>query len=165
MVSQWVGGIKPVPIERCVDIERVTEGSVTRRDLRPDDWHRIWPELAPGRAEGLNDCLPCAGLSIAPPRDARGSASRPGVAREPASRGLSPASVHLTALAADSPIAWAVTDGRRTKAASPSAASHRAWRRSSGWPSRSGATWCSATAAPREIAELRQRLQQLERAA
>ena len=32
MVSQWVGGIKPVPIERCVDIERVTEGAVTRRD-------------------------------------------------------------------------------------------------------------------------------------
>lgn len=53
MVSQWVGGIKPVPIERCVDIERVTEGAVTRRDLRPDDWHRIWPELIgqPGAPE------------------------------------------------------------------------------------------------------------------
>lgn len=51
MVSQWVGGIKPVPIERCVDIERVTEGVVTRRDLRPDDWHRIWPELARPRSD------------------------------------------------------------------------------------------------------------------
>lgn len=29
----------------CVDIERATHGAVTRRDLRPDDWHRIWPEL------------------------------------------------------------------------------------------------------------------------
>ncbi len=27
-------------------IERATAGAVTRRDLRPDDWHLIWPELA-----------------------------------------------------------------------------------------------------------------------
>ena len=45
-VSQWCTGIRPVPIERCVAIERATEGTVTRRDLRPDDWHEIWPELA-----------------------------------------------------------------------------------------------------------------------
>ncbi|KGC15007.1 hypothetical protein DM48_333 [Burkholderia gladioli] len=29
----------------CVAIERATEGAVTRRDLRPDDWQDIWPEL------------------------------------------------------------------------------------------------------------------------
>lgn len=34
-----------VPPERCVAIESATAGAVTRRDLRPDDWHRIWPEL------------------------------------------------------------------------------------------------------------------------
>ena len=45
-VSEWLRGERPVPVERIVDIERVTEGAVTRRDLRPDDWHRIWPELA-----------------------------------------------------------------------------------------------------------------------
>ena len=45
-VSQWCTGIRPVPIERCVAIERATDGAVTRRDLRPDDWHEIWPELA-----------------------------------------------------------------------------------------------------------------------
>ena len=45
-VSQWRNGIRPIPIERCPDIERATEGAVTRRDLRPDDWQRIWPELA-----------------------------------------------------------------------------------------------------------------------
>ncbi len=45
MVSQWVSGLKPVPLERCVAIEQATSGAVTRRDLRPDDWHRIWPEL------------------------------------------------------------------------------------------------------------------------
>jgi DNA-binding transcriptional regulator YdaS (Cro superfamily) len=30
----------------CVAIERESGGRVTRRDLRPDDWHQIWPELA-----------------------------------------------------------------------------------------------------------------------
>ena len=35
-----------VPLERCVSIERATNGAVTRKDLRPDDWHEIWPELA-----------------------------------------------------------------------------------------------------------------------
>ncbi len=45
MVSQWAGGVKPVPLERCTAIEQATGGAVTRRDLRPDDWHRIWPEL------------------------------------------------------------------------------------------------------------------------
>lgn len=31
--------------ELCVSIERATAGVITRRDLRPDDWIRIWPEL------------------------------------------------------------------------------------------------------------------------
>lgn len=35
-----------VPIERCVAIERATDGKVMRWDLRPDDWRDIWPELA-----------------------------------------------------------------------------------------------------------------------
>ncbi|WJJ94022.1 transcriptional regulator [Neopusillimonas aromaticivorans] len=29
----------------CVSIEKESGGAVTRRDLRPDDWHEIWPEL------------------------------------------------------------------------------------------------------------------------
>lgn len=29
----------------CVVAERISGGMVTRRSLRPDDWHRIWPEL------------------------------------------------------------------------------------------------------------------------
>lgn len=44
-VSQWANGIKAVSAERCVPIERATAGAVRRWDLRPDDWHRIWPEL------------------------------------------------------------------------------------------------------------------------
>ena len=29
----------------CVSIEQATNRVVMRWDLRPDDWHRIWPEL------------------------------------------------------------------------------------------------------------------------
>lgn len=29
----------------CVLIEAKTDGTVRRWDLRPDDWHLIWPEL------------------------------------------------------------------------------------------------------------------------
>ena len=29
----------------CVAIEHETFGEVTRKDLRPADWHKIWPEL------------------------------------------------------------------------------------------------------------------------
>jgi DNA-binding transcriptional regulator YdaS (Cro superfamily) len=31
--------------ELCSMIEEFSGGKVTRRDLRPDDWGRIWPEL------------------------------------------------------------------------------------------------------------------------
>lgn len=45
-VSQWRTGFRPIPVERCAAIERATGGAVTRKELRPDDWHLIWPELA-----------------------------------------------------------------------------------------------------------------------
>jgi len=44
-MSDWVNDKRPVPVERCVQIERATNGVVTRRDLRPRDWWLIWPEL------------------------------------------------------------------------------------------------------------------------
>ena len=41
----WKKG-KSVPSpEKCVLIERVTHGVVSRRQLRPDDYGAIWPEL------------------------------------------------------------------------------------------------------------------------
>lgn len=51
-VRQWQHGYadrQPGP-EYCVAIEKATDGKVTRWDLRPGDWWRIWPELvdAPG---------------------------------------------------------------------------------------------------------------------
>lgn len=45
-IHQWRGGQRPIPIERCVEIEHLTAGEVSRIHLRPNDWHRIWPELA-----------------------------------------------------------------------------------------------------------------------
>ena len=48
-VTPWISNdpkkMQLVPPIRCVLIEQVTNGQVTRKDLRPDDWHLIWPEL------------------------------------------------------------------------------------------------------------------------
>ena len=44
-VHRWKTGEEPVPIKACVAIERATAGKVSRKDLRPDDWMQIWPEL------------------------------------------------------------------------------------------------------------------------
>lgn len=44
-VSNWrVRG--SIPAEHCAGVEAATNGVVTRRELRPDDWQKIWPELA-----------------------------------------------------------------------------------------------------------------------
>lgn len=45
MVTQWASGVKVVPPERCLPIERATNGEVTRADLRPHDYWLIWPDL------------------------------------------------------------------------------------------------------------------------
>jgi DNA-binding transcriptional regulator YdaS (Cro superfamily) len=50
-LSQMASGSAPISPERCVDIERETNREVTRQDLRPDDWRRIWPELPEPGAE------------------------------------------------------------------------------------------------------------------
>ena len=44
-VCFWRDGKRGIPAERCSAIERVTHGRVTRQELRPNDWHLIWPEL------------------------------------------------------------------------------------------------------------------------
>ena len=45
-VSKMSSGEKPIPIHHMAAIESFTAGAVTRRDMRPTDFHRIWPELA-----------------------------------------------------------------------------------------------------------------------
>ena len=57
-VAQLISGARPVPAERCPAIEAATGGAVTRRDLRPEDWWVIWPELVTdeypaGEGEGV----------------------------------------------------------------------------------------------------------------
>ena len=48
MVWQWLNDVRPIPVDRMPDIEKVTKVKVSRRELHPE-WARIWPELA-GRA-------------------------------------------------------------------------------------------------------------------
>jgi len=61
-IAEWRKGDRPVPSERCVQIERATNGAATCEELRPDvRWHRIpdpdWPH-ADGRP--LIDVAPTA---------------------------------------------------------------------------------------------------------
>ncbi len=36
LISQWANQKRPVPLDRCVQIEQATEGQVTCEELRPD---------------------------------------------------------------------------------------------------------------------------------
>lgn len=44
-VYQYVNRLRPVSEKMCVRIEHRTDGKLTRKALRPDDWAEIWPEL------------------------------------------------------------------------------------------------------------------------
>jgi len=42
LISQWANNTRPIPAERCPEIERATGGAVICEDLRPDvDWQII----------------------------------------------------------------------------------------------------------------------------
>lgn len=43
-VTKLLNG-KQVPPLRATQIEVLTGGKVTRKQLRPDDWRQLWPEL------------------------------------------------------------------------------------------------------------------------
>lgn len=45
-VCFWRDGLRAFPVEHCAVIERVTSGRITRQELRPHDFWRIWPDLA-----------------------------------------------------------------------------------------------------------------------
>lgn len=45
-ISNWRHKKRPVPIDKALLIESATGGLVTRKELRPDDWQNLWPELA-----------------------------------------------------------------------------------------------------------------------
>jgi DNA-binding transcriptional regulator YdaS (Cro superfamily) len=61
VVSNWKDR-ESVPIERCLAIERATNGKVTRRQLRPKDWRDIWPELANPCAKSRAEDCPTSSL-------------------------------------------------------------------------------------------------------
>jgi DNA-binding transcriptional regulator YdaS (Cro superfamily) len=42
-VNQWVTGRRGVPAKYCQSIVELTEGLVSVQELRPADWHLIWP--------------------------------------------------------------------------------------------------------------------------
>ena len=50
---QCLTGRKAMKPEEAVRVERESGKTVRRWDLRPEDWHRIWPELIgqPGAPE------------------------------------------------------------------------------------------------------------------
>lgn len=52
-VRFWREEKRSLPPEHCAEIELATGRQVRRWHLRPDDWHRIWPELV--GAEGAPD--------------------------------------------------------------------------------------------------------------
>lgn len=38
-VNQWVKGVRQIPVKRCPEIEKATNGAVRCEELRPDvDW-------------------------------------------------------------------------------------------------------------------------------
>lgn len=43
---RWADGDRPIPLQYGAAIEKETGGAVTRKEMFPDDWQRIWPELA-----------------------------------------------------------------------------------------------------------------------
>jgi DNA-binding transcriptional regulator YdaS (Cro superfamily) len=43
-IQKWLKSPIGVPAEHCVSIE--SETPITRKELRPDDWQKFWPELA-----------------------------------------------------------------------------------------------------------------------
>jgi DNA-binding transcriptional regulator YdaS (Cro superfamily) len=45
-LSRWADGTRPIPVEYGAAIEKATGGLVTRKEMFPNDWQRIWPELA-----------------------------------------------------------------------------------------------------------------------
>jgi DNA-binding transcriptional regulator YdaS (Cro superfamily) len=45
-VSRWADGKRSIPFDYGAPIELATSGLVTRQEMFPNDWERLWPELA-----------------------------------------------------------------------------------------------------------------------
>lgn len=49
-INEWKKGKRPVPVSHGASIEEATKGVITRKEMFPDDWEKIWPELSHTRA-------------------------------------------------------------------------------------------------------------------
>jgi Putative antitoxin of bacterial toxin-antitoxin system, YdaS/YdaT len=68
-----LSGEKSVPFDQCMPIERATDGAVTRRDLRPEDYLIHWPELAEtqaAQAPAATDLIAIVQAAITQTKDA-----------------------------------------------------------------------------------------------
>lgn len=45
-ISRWADGSRAIPFHFGAPIELATHGQVTRKEMFPADWERLWPELA-----------------------------------------------------------------------------------------------------------------------
>jgi len=54
-ISRWASGKRSVPVKWCLPIEQATGEQVTRKELRPNDWMRYWPELAQDAAAAVDE--------------------------------------------------------------------------------------------------------------
>ncbi|WP_187306031.1 transcriptional regulator [Diaphorobacter nitroreducens] len=70
-ISNWRARGTKIDAAHCVSIERATCGAITRRELRPDDWQDIWPELAvaepaqtPAPTHATLAAIPCAQQAV-----------------------------------------------------------------------------------------------------
>lgn len=50
-LSQMASGNAAISPRRAIEIERFTEGQVSRADCLPNEWPHIWPEYKPGNPE------------------------------------------------------------------------------------------------------------------
>lgn len=51
LISQWATGSRPVPAERCLDIEKATDAQVTCEEMRPEvDWSYLRGTTKPKKA-------------------------------------------------------------------------------------------------------------------
>ena len=59
-IGNWKS--RGIPIEYCASIEMASGGMVTRRELRPHDWEKIWPELATAPANTAQAATNCVAI-------------------------------------------------------------------------------------------------------
>ncbi|HJV75374.1 MAG TPA: YdaS family helix-turn-helix protein [Noviherbaspirillum sp.] len=45
-MSRWADGTRPIPIPYGPLIEDATGGEVSRKDLFPEEWKVLWPEIS-----------------------------------------------------------------------------------------------------------------------